>query len=227
MADPVEDLETGLPLRVLLLPLSVVGAVLAVFIAGKMGFVSGLDGLIGQAGSYAGSFWGLPVLIGIFCIGAFLGVPQFALMGGAVVAFGPLLGLGYAWAATLCSGALTFWTGRLGGETLFKRYAGRRGAKLSGFLGRNGFMASLLVRLVPTGPFILVNMAFGVSKARFPAFLAGLAIGALPKLGLVALAGQGLIAAEQGAIWIAGCAVIAVMLIWGGMVWLGRTQKKT
>jgi len=56
--------------------------------------------------------------------------------------------------------------------------------------------------------------------------LAGLGLGALPKLGLVALAGQGVIAAEQGALWLAVGAITGVAIIWGSMIWLGRRNHK-
>lgn len=193
-----------------------------VFIAGKMGALPGLENIGQQVSVYANSPWGLPVLIGVFCVGAFLGAPQFALMAGAVVAFGPWLGSFYAWAATLASGTVTFWAGRLGGEMFFKRYAGARAERVAAFLGRNAFKASALVRLVPTGPFIMVNMSFGMSGARFAPFLAGLGIGAVPKLALVALAGQGIVSAGQGSVIIAMAAAGGIALVWGGMIWARR-----
>ncbi len=209
-----------------LLPGFVLLAVLIVFVLGKIGLLSGLDVLLDHLDAFSGSPWALPVLLAVFCIGAFLGVPQFVLFGAAVVTFGPWLGIAYAWLATLCSGALTYWTGRLGGEALFNRFAGTRTKRLSSFLGRNTFKASLFVRLIPTGPFILVNMTFGISKARFPAYLCGLAIGACPKLVLVALAARGLVAAEQGLAWVSMSAVVGVGVIWIGMIWMGRRKLR-
>ncbi len=224
MSEPVNSIKSAPLWRVWLLPGCVLAAVLIVFALGKAGLLPGFEGLLDRVGVLSGSSWALPILIGIFCLAAFLGLPQFVLFGAAIVAFGPWLGMAYAWLATLCSGALTFWAGRFGGEAIFNRFAGARAQRLSAFLGRNTFKASLLVRLVPTGPFILVNMAFGISKARFLAFLGGLAIGALPKLALVALAARGLIAAEQGVVWMSVVTVLGVGVIWGGMIWLGRRK---
>ena len=39
-------------------------------------------------------------------------------------------------------------------------------------VGRNGFLASLIVRLVPSAPFIVVNMAAGVTPMRLRDFAA-------------------------------------------------------
>ena len=222
MSEPSEGIRSAPLWRVWLLPVCLLLVVLVVFVLGKTGYLPGLEGMMARIGGLAGSPWGLPAAIGLFCAAAFIGTPQFILFGAALVAFGPWLGMAYAWVATLCSGALTFWVGRIGGEAVFNRFAGERAQKLSGFLGRNTFKASLLVRLVPTGPFVLVNMAFGMSKARFLAFLGGLAIGAVPKLVLVALAMHGLIAAEQGGVWVAFITLAGGVLVWGGMLWLRR-----
>jgi len=206
--------------RALIFPIICTLIIGAVVVAGKFGYFPATEELLQRIGAYAGSPWGLPILVLVFCVGAFLGAPQFGLMAGAILAFGPWSGVLYAWLATLCSGTLTFWAGRLGGERLFARYAGKRANKIAKYLGQNAFKASALVRLVPTGPFVLVNMTFGMSGARFSPFLAGLGIGALPKLVLVALAGQGLVSAGRGSLAIALCAVLGVSLVWGFMFWM-------
>ena len=225
MDEPLTDPSDGPPLwRVWLLPLGFLIVVLVVFGLGKAGVLPELSGWLDQLGALSGSPWGLPALIGLFCIGAFIGAPQFILYGGALIAFGVWPGIGYAWLATLCSGGVTFWTGRIGGEALFNRFAGIRAQKVSGFLGANAFKASALVRLVPAGPFLLVNMAFGISKARFIPFLAGLGLGALPKLGIVLLVGQGVTTLSEGSVLLGGMAILGAAAIW---FWLGSVQRKS
>lgn len=225
MSEPTQqDDPPGLAWRMAIGPALLLGGVMAVLVLSKLGLITGTDNLTDAMETLRGASWSVPALIGVFCLGAYLGVPQFVLMAGAVAAFGPVWGFGWGWVATLCSGSLTFWTGRLGGEALFRRYAGARANQVSAFLGRNGFVASLLIRLVPTAPFIVVNMAFGVSRARFLAFLGGLGIGALPKLALVAFAGQGLVSAGQGATAFALGLVAAAIAIWLLLAWLVRTR---
>ncbi|MEZ5946777.1 MAG: VTT domain-containing protein [Hyphomonas sp.] len=170
---------------------------------------------------------GLPALILIFCVAAFIGMPQFALIALAVAVFGPWTGAAYSWVATLVSGALTFYTGRLAGEEMFRRYAGKSANRIAGFIGRNAFVASAVVRNVPTGPFLLVNMAFGVSRAGFWPYLAGMGVGALPKIILVAFAGRGLMAALQGNMVTAIVLSLASVGIYVGVAWWMRRRDRS
>ena len=158
--------------------------------------------------------WGLPVIIAVFCLAAFLGIPQFGLIAATVVAFGPAQGFAYSWLATLVSGTTSFWAGRLAGEQTFRRYAGGGANRMSEFIGHNGFTASVLVRVVPTAPFVVVNMAFGVSHTKYLHFIAGLALGVVPKTALVAFAGQSLMSALTGSPWLALFAALAAAVAW-------------
>lgn len=163
---------------------------------------------------FADSPWGLLAAIAVFTAAAFIGAPQFVLIAACVVAFGPVLGFLYSWIATVASAAATYWAGRLMGSAALERFGGPSMAKLTGFVGRNAFTASFVIRSVPTAPFVVVNMAFGAARAAFWSFLGGCALGVAPKTALVALFGasftslgkpggwrEGLIAASLGLAW--------------------------
>ena len=189
--------------------------IIGLFILGKTTNLLDFEALQQTTQEIASSPWGLPVLIVFFIIGAFVGIPQFALMAMAIAAFGPWLGGLFAWIANMVSGAVTFYIGRLTGEKAFQRYAGETANRLSGFVGRNALMTSAIVRNVPAGPFLIVNMAFGVSQAKFLHYWAGMGIGIIPKIALVAFAGQSLFAALKGnpvAAIAAGAAALAVYI---------------
>src|SRR3990167_3096818 len=144
--------------RALYIGLGLITVVLGVFALGKLGHLTGLEEAETWLRDLAGSPWGLPAVVLVFCVAAFIGVPQFALIAASVAVFGPLMGAVYGWVANMLSGALTFWIGRTGGEAAVRRYAGPRARKLSRLIGQNALIASAVVRSVPAGPFLIVNM---------------------------------------------------------------------
>lgn len=215
------------PRRALLAGLGLLVLVLAVFAAGKAGLLPDAETITGWMQALNHGPWGLIAVIAVFCIAAFIGVPQFALIAAAVAVFGPWYGAGYSWIANMISGAMTFWIGRAAGEEAFRRYAGRRAQKLSRFVGRNALAASAFVRNVPTGPFLIVNMAFGVSTAKFRDYWIGMGIGIIPKIALIAFAGRSLLAALQGNIGIAVLAALAAVAAYvGGYVYFRRRAAR-
>lgn len=214
-------------LRAILATLALFALVIAIFVIGKFGDFVDLDALQGAVQSFADSPWGLLFLVFVFCISAFIGVPQFALIAGAVAAFGPWTGAIYSWLATMVSGGLTFWLGRFAGEETFRRYAGNSAQRLSGFVGRNAFAASAIVRNVPTGPFIVVNMGFGVIGASFFAFWGGMALGIVPKIAVVTFLGESLGQAISGNPMIAVLAALAAGLVWFALMLFARRRIAT
>lgn len=156
---------------------------------------------------FAGGPWALPAAIGMFAAMAFLGAPQFVLIAAAVAAFGPWRGAGYSWAGTLVSSAVGFGLGRRFAGRLLSVHGGPGVWRFVRMIGRNGFAASLLVRLVPAAPFVLINMAAGATPMAFSDFLMGTAIGIVPKVAITAL----------------GAAAVGRAMGSGGLEWLGLT----
>jgi uncharacterized membrane protein YdjX (TVP38/TMEM64 family) len=174
------------------------GGVGVVFLFGAQ--LLGLNGevTVEQWLSAAHGPWALPVAVSAFAVLAFIGVPQFVLIAAAVVAFGPWTGFAYSWIGTLVSSLVGFWLGRTFGGRLLQDLAGDGVAKFMKLIGRNGFLASLVVRLVPSAPFIVVNMAAGVTPMKLRDFAAGTAVGIIPKIALTAFAGNSIVQALKG-----------------------------
>ncbi|MEO0466434.1 MAG: VTT domain-containing protein [Pseudomonadota bacterium] len=214
-------------LRAVIVSVLLFSAVIAIFVVGKTGTVIDIESVRSAMSDLATGPWGLPALILVFCIAAFLGVPQFVLIGVAVFAFGPVLGFAYSWVATLASGTLTFWLGRLVGESTVRKHGGNFANRMSAFIGRNAFAASAIVRNVPTGPFLLVNMIFGVSQSRFSHYLGGMALGVLPKIALVAFAGTSIMSAFDGRPVFAILAASAAVIIWVALVLYARSRLRS
>lgn len=200
--------------------------IIALFILGRTTSLLDVEAMERTMLALATSPWALPALFAIFIIGAFLGVPQFALIAMSVAAFGPTLGALFSWLACLVSGSVTFWVGRLTGERAFRRYAGGMANRLISYVGRNAFATSAIVRNVPAGPFLIVNMAFGVSPARFTHFLAGLGAGVIPKIALIAFAGQSLVAALKGNPVLAIGAALAAAAVYLAIATYARNRMR-
>jgi uncharacterized membrane protein YdjX (TVP38/TMEM64 family) len=99
-------------------------------------------------------------------------------------------------------------------------------------VGRNGFFASFIVRLVPSAPFIVVNMAAGVTPMRVSAFAFGTALGIVPKIVLVAFAGNSIVRLMKGevgrdALWLAIIAAAWVLIGLVARAWLKRRERET
>jgi len=206
------------------------GALLLVVVLFLFGRYSGfldVEALERAIGTFADGPWGVPALILTFCACAFIGVPQFLLIGISVYAFGPFWGAVWSWVATLCSGTLTFWLGRFFSDATLRRLGEGRIKKFADFVARNAFAASAIVRNAPTGPFVMVNMIFGAIGAKFLHYLAGMALGVLPKIALVAFGLQAIQAALQGNIWLAACAGIAAIAVFlGGFLYVRHRRRK-
>ncbi|HEV7351745.1 MAG TPA: VTT domain-containing protein [Brevundimonas sp.] len=181
---------------------------------------------------YAGSPWAFVATVVLFVLAAFIGAPQFILIAACVVAFGPSLGFFYSWAATVVSAGVTYWMGRGPTARLVDRLDSRTLERLKRFVGRNAFYASFMIRNVPSAPFIVVNMAFGATRASYPAFLLGCALGVLPKTALVAFFGGAVVTAVSGdGVW-TSLILAAVAVVWLGLMllvreWVRRREAAT
>jgi uncharacterized membrane protein YdjX (TVP38/TMEM64 family) len=126
----------------------------------------------------------------VFVVASLLFVPLSALSVAAGVAFGPVTGAGVAWAGSVGSSALGYGAGRVLWRDTVRRLAGRRLNRLSRRLGRQGFLSSLLLALLPVAPYTLANLVAGASHVRARDFLLGTLVGVLPWSVAMALFGD-------------------------------------
>lgn len=190
-------------------------AALAILVVGRLFFAEEIESFInGTLGEARRGHWGLLASILVFTVTAYVGAPQVVLIAACALAFGPELGFWNAWLATIVSGVVTYFTGRLTSAETQKRFGGATGGRFTRFMGKNGFAASFIVRFVPTAPFIVVNMAFGAARVNFWSFLAGLTLGVLPKTAIVAFAGDSIMDALQGELLAATVMAVLAIVLW-------------
>lgn len=205
--------------RALLATAVLLAAVTGLFLLGKHQLdLGGEHQLESWMSGFRTGPWGVFVAIAVFTLSAFLGVPQFLLIAACVVAFGPWFGFLYSWIATVVSAGATYWLGRGPTARALERFGGRTTDRLKRFVGDNAFYASFMIRNVPSAPFIVVNMAFGATRANFWGFLTGCALGVLPKTVLVAFFGGAVVSAVSGdGIW-TSLILAAVAVVWLGLM---------
>lgn len=167
--------------------------------------------------AFSQSNWVIPIILAIFVLGAFIGVPQWALIAGMVVAFGWDKGATGAWICTLISASVNFWLARWIGVDRVRRFGGELVNRITRVIRKNGFVTSFAVRFVPTGPFVLVNMAAGVSGMKYFHFISGTALGIIPKILIVGLITTGVVSEDQSS-WIRLGVVILAFAFLGAML---------
>jgi uncharacterized membrane protein YdjX (TVP38/TMEM64 family) len=184
-------------------------------------------GLTGNAGverwlKLAQGPWALPAAVAAFAVLAFLGAPQVVLIAAAAVVFGPWTGSLYSWIGTFVSALIGFELGRAFGGGLIRDLKSPGLERFMALIGKNGLMASLIIRLVPAAPFIVVNMAAGTARVRRADFALGTAIGILPKILLTAFAGGTVTAAFHGGGLLQLGLLAAAIAIWVGAAFFAR-----
>lgn len=208
--------------RMLAVSFVLFGGVGVVFVFGAQ--LLGVDSeatLEGWLGAARGP-WSLPVAVAAFAALAFVGTPQIVLIAAAVVAFGPALGSAYSWIGTMVSALVGFQIGRAAGAGALERFSGEGVRRFMRLVGENGFLASLVVRLVPSAPFIVVNMAAGVTPMRLAHFVAGTGLGIVPKIALTAFAGASVARLMRGEIGRDALWLLLIAAVWLGIGWLAR-----
>ena len=152
-----------------------------------------------------------------------IGLPRqiIAFLGG--YAFSVLLGTLLGALAALLGGMLTFAYARLFGRGLLQTRLGERAQRFDAFVGQHPFSMTLLLRLLPVGSNVLINLAAGISSIRPLAFFSGTFIGYLPQTLVFALVGSGVHVAP--AIKLGGA--IALFVVSGALgVYLYRRHRQ-
>jgi uncharacterized membrane protein YdjX (TVP38/TMEM64 family) len=153
-------------------------------------------------------------------------VPLSVLVAATALIFGPWLG---AW-VSLSAGVLSAIGGFLMGRWLWgdavRRLAGANLARFSREIGERGIVAMMVVRLVPIGPFTIVNMVAGASHVRLRDFAIGTTVGMVP--GIVGIS----ILADRAAAAVADPGMGTIMVAIGvaaafalSILWLQRRLR--
>jgi uncharacterized membrane protein YdjX (TVP38/TMEM64 family) len=170
---------------------------------------------INLMGTYSGTPMAIGVAVLVFFIGSIFFVPQCALIAAASAAFGLVDGSVIAWFATMVSVTAHVFAARALAGRFEERLHIQRLDYLRTLFKRNSVQSGFLVRLIPTGPAILVNVAAGLFGVSRGGFLLGSALGVIPKILLTGIVASELISSAQGkqfSLWLAVGAVGLIAL---------------
>jgi uncharacterized membrane protein YdjX (TVP38/TMEM64 family) len=162
-----------------------IAAVMALPLLGAGSAQMTLNNLIGQGGVRGPAMFLLAATF-LIAIGLPRQVPAFV----AGFAFGPWYGTVIALVAQVLACSLDFIWARAIGRDFVRRRFGKALRKVDATLAGHPFTATLMLRLMPVGSNILLNLAAGLSSVRLLPFLVASAIGFIPQTLIFAMFGQ-------------------------------------
>lgn len=156
-----------------------------------------------------------------------VGFPRQVVAYAGAFAFGLLPGIGLALAAQVIGCTLDVAWARLVGRewargAMQRRFSGRL-ARLDAFLSANPFSATLMLRLLPVGNNLALNLIAGISGIPIASFIGASAIGYVPQTLAFALVASGT-RIEHGVQLALGVALFAISAILGALL-LKRVRR--
>lgn len=125
------------------------------------------------------------LVVAVYAAGSLVLFPVTVLIVLTAFAFGPAWGFVFSLAGCLGGAATTYLIGRILGRKIFDPARHAWLDRWSRRVARRGVLAVTAMRLLPMGPFSVVNIAAGVSHIRFRDFILGTTLGMTP--GILAL----------------------------------------
>jgi len=166
------------------------------------------------------------IVIGIFTLGSIALVPVTFLITATAFMFDPAPSIFYSLSGSFVAGIVTFLLGRLLGQKMLRKLLGSRWNELTHRLAKEGFVAVAAARVLPLGPFTIVNMVAGSTRIRFSDFMIGTVIGMLPGTLAICLFADRLRAAIQQPTWQDGGVLLLIALGFGALLLLVRHLLK-
>jgi uncharacterized membrane protein YdjX (TVP38/TMEM64 family) len=154
---------------------------------------SGASGLLDHAASQGGAGMALFIVLGAALCAA--GVPRQVVAYAGGFAFGLWGGTALALAATLLGCVVDFaWARTLArdwAQSVLQRRLGERGRTLNRILDATPFWTTLMLRLLPVGNNLALNLLAGLSSVPARPFLVASLLGYVPQTVIFALLGSG------------------------------------
>ena len=124
--------------------------------------------------------WAPLAVMVIFVVAGLVLFPLSVLIVVMALVYGPVLGPIYTLCGAALSATVTFAIGRRLGRETVRKVAGSRLNALSRRLAKRGLLPVVIARLLPVGPYSIVNLVAGASHIGWRNFLIGTVLGLAP-----------------------------------------------
>jgi len=180
---------------------------------------------------FSGNAWAPLIVLAAYTPATVVLFPRTLITLFAVVAFGVTLGFVYAFAGILLAALATYAIGLRLDRGVVRRLAGSHLNRLSRIMRERGVLAMTVVRLVPLGPFGVVNVVAGALRINLWHFMVGTAIGILPGTLVATIFGDQLAAALRdprsvNMMLIAAAIVVLAVATWRVRHWLAGSGTR-
>ena len=167
--------------------------------------------------SISSRWWTPALLILLFVPASLLMFPRQLITLAAVIVYGPWKGFAIAMGGVLLATVLEYYAGRLAARERVERWAGKGLERLTGMLREKGIAAVTAIRLLPLGPFAVVNAVAGALHVRVRDLVIGTFLGMLPGMVATTIVGDqlaaGITADRTMNRWILGVAIVGLLLV--------------
>ena len=170
--------------------------------------------------------WGPLVYIVVYVARLFFLVPAGIAVAAAGAIWGPFKGFVIAMIAALITATIEFLAARYFARGAVAKLLSCRMTGLDNTLESRGFLAVLLVRLVPAVPFDIQNFGFGLTRVRFRDYFWATTFGIMPASFALVYFGESVLSVlgDPQNIWKLGVAVILLAGVYFLRLWLQSRQ---
>ena len=141
------------------------------------------------------------------------------LAGASGLLFGTALGFPISLVSATLGASMAFGIARFVAHDAVEELSGRRLLALQEWIERRGFYAVFYARLAPAVPYNLVNYAAGLSRVRYPAFVAATALGAAPRAFAYTALGGSLVDLGSPEAIVAFSVLVVMAVVGGFFAW--------
>jgi phospholipase D1/2 len=175
--------------------------------------------ILDWADDFGNRWWAPLVVMAAYTPACLVLFPRPLITLGAVIAFGPWLGFGYALAGISASAVVTYYLGRRMRRDTVRRLAGAKLDRMIDVLKKYGLLAMTLLRLVPIAPFAVESIVAGAIHMRLRDVVLGTAIGLVPGTLATTVFGDAIETALTGSGEVNWWLVAGTIGVLGGGIW--------